>query len=62
MKVVVLERAVVALVKTYQDRHDFAQTERALTLASFHTTAEQLAMPARLKALAEVIDGAEQVF
>ena len=40
MDVIVLERAVMALMEAYQNGHDFAQTQRALTHAALHTTAD----------------------
>jgi hypothetical protein len=62
IQVVVLEGAIVLLVKANQNRHDFAQAQAAITVALLQTTAEQLPLPDRFKALAEVIDGAEQFF
>jgi hypothetical protein len=45
-----------------QDRHDFAQTEAAATMALKETIAEQLLLPERFKLLAEIIHRAKEVF
>jgi hypothetical protein len=45
-----------------ENGHDFAEAETAGAMAASQTIAEQLLLKERFKLLAEVIDGAEQVF
>jgi hypothetical protein len=44
------------------NRHDFAQAQTARSLPLSKSIAKQLVVPYRFKLLAEIIDGAEEVF
>jgi len=48
--------------KGESDRHDFAEAQAALPIASLQATTKQLLLPEGFKALAKVIDGAKQLF
>ena len=62
MNVVVLEGAVVTLVKPYEDSHYLAQAHRAIALSRLQIMTKQLTVPDRFEGLAKVIDVAEEFF
>jgi hypothetical protein len=62
IQVVVLEGAIVLLVESNQNRHNFAQAQAALTIALLESMTKQLPLPNGFKLSAEVIDTAEQLF
>jgi hypothetical protein len=62
IEIIVLEIPIVTLVKGDENGHDFTERQRPFPMASFQTRAQQLTVPQRLKALAKIIDVAEQFF
>lgn len=61
-KVVGFEITVGGLMEANQNCHDFAQAQTARSLPVSKSIAKQLVVPYRFKLLAEIIDGAEEVF
>ncbi|WP_256479006.1 hypothetical protein [Chroococcidiopsis sp. CCMEE 29] len=43
-------------MESYQDGHNFAQAEAALSVAQFESESQELLFPLRFKGLAEIID------
>lgn len=62
LDVVGFEIAVAGLVEANENGHDFAQRQTSSSIAVNESIAEQLLVPEGFKLLAEIIDGAEQVF
>jgi len=60
--IISFEVAVTRLMEGNQKRHDLAQAQAARSVPALESTSQKLLFPLTFKALAEIIDGAEQVF
>lgn len=62
LQIVGFEVAVGGLMEANQNRHDFAEAQTPRAMALSQSISQQLLLPDRFKLLAEIIDGAQQVF
>jgi hypothetical protein len=62
LEIVSLEVAIALLMKGNQNRHDLAQNKRTSPLPGLTTLGKERFTPLGFKALAEIINRAEQFF